>query len=62
VLAAACAWAGDAEGGLAHAEAALTAPWLDSSGWSLPADPMFTPLHQAAGFPRLLARLASRAS
>ena len=62
VLAAACAWAGDAAGGLAHAEEALTAPWLDSSGWSLPADPMFAPLRQAAGFPRLLARLASRAS
>ena len=62
VAAAACAWAGDAAGGLAHAEEALTAPWLDSSGWSLPADPMFTPLRQAAGFPRLLARLASRAS
>ena len=62
VLAAACGWAGDAAGGLAHAEEALTAPWLDSSGWSLPADPMFAPLRQAAGFPRLLARLASRAS
>ena len=62
VLAAACGWAGDPAAGLAHAEEALTVPWLDSSGWSLPVDPMFAPLRQAAGFPSLLARLASRAS
>lgn len=62
VVAAALGWAGDADAGVAHAETALAGAWADSTGWSLPADPMFAPLRQSAGYPRLLARLASRAS
>ena len=62
VVAAAQAWAGDADAGVAHAEGALTGAWADSTGWSLPADPMFAPLRGAPGYPRLLARLSSRAS
>ena len=62
VLAAAHAWSGDVAAGLALAEQALATPRPDGTGWSLPADPIFAPLRQAAGFARVLSRLASRAS
>jgi tetratricopeptide (TPR) repeat protein len=62
VMAAALGWAGNPDDGVAHAEAALSRAGTDSTGWSLPADPMFAPLRSSAGYPRLLARLASRAS
>jgi DNA-binding winged helix-turn-helix (wHTH) protein len=62
VLAAAHAWAGRAAEAMVHAEQAISTPQPDSSGWSLPADPMFAPLRAADGYPRLAARLASRAS
>jgi hypothetical protein len=62
VMAAALGWAGHPEDGVAHAETALAGAWADGTGWSLPADPMFAPLRAGGGYPRLLARLASRAS
>lgn len=62
VLAAAHAWAGRTDQGLALAEQAIDTPWPDTTGWSLPGEPMFAPLRQAAGYARLAARLASRAS
>ncbi len=62
LLAAAQAWAGRADDGLVVADQALTGSRPDSTGWSLPADPMFAPLRAAAGYARLAARLASRAS
>ena len=62
VLAAAQAWAGDADDGLAAADQALAGSRPDPTGWSLPADPMFAPLRAASGYARLAARLASRAA
>ena len=62
LLPAAQAWAGRADDGLVAAEQALAGSRPDATGWSLPADPMFAPLRAAAGYPRLAARLASRAS
>ena len=62
VLAAAHAWAGQPDEGLALAEQAIDTPRPDTTGWSLPAEPMFAPLRSAAGYARLAAHLASRAS
>ena len=62
LLAAALAWSGDVAGGIARAEHALDGQWPDSSGWSLPADPLFAPLRERAAAATLLARVASRAS
>ena len=62
VLAAAHAWAGRPDQGLALAEQAIDTPRPDTTGWSLPAEPMFAPLRSAAGYARLAAHLASRAS
>ena len=62
LLAAAQAWAGRADDGLVAADQALAGSRPDSTGWSLPADPMFAPLRAAAGYARLAARLSSRAS
>ena len=62
VVGAAEAWAGHSAAGLAHAERATAGAQPDAAGWSLPADPMFAPLRAADGYPRLAARLASRAS
>ena len=62
VLAAAHAWAGRADEGLTLAEQAIDTPRPDTTGWSLPAEPMFAPLRSAAGYARLAAHLASRAS
>lgn len=62
VLAAAHAWAGDAERGVTIVADALVAAAPDTTGWSLPAEPMFAPLRASAGYARLAARLAARAS
>lgn len=62
VLAAAEAWGGRPAEGLALAEQAIAGPVPDAAGWSLPADPIFTPLRAADGYARLAARLASRAA
>lgn len=62
LLAAAHGWGGHADEGLGIAEQALTGASPDSTGWSLPADPIFAPLRAAGGYARLAARLASRAA
>lgn len=62
VLAAAHAWGGHAAEGLAFAERAIATSLPDPTGWSLPADPMFSPLRAADGYARLAARLGTRAS
>lgn len=62
VLAAAEAWAHRPAEALALAERAIDGPVPDAAGWSLPADPMFAALRAADGYPRLAARLASRAA
>ena len=62
LLAAAHAWAGRADDGLVAADQALAGSRPDSTGWSLPADPMFAPLRAASGYARLAARLSSRAA
>jgi DNA-binding winged helix-turn-helix (wHTH) protein/Flp pilus assembly protein TadD len=62
LIAAAHAWTGRASEGLLAADQALAESGPDATGWSLPADPMFAPLRGAAGYARLAARLASRAS
>lgn len=62
VLAAAHGWAGDAERGIAIVTDAIAAAAPDTTGWSLPAEPMFAPLRNAAGYARLAAQLAARAS
>jgi tetratricopeptide (TPR) repeat protein len=62
LLAAAHAWGGRADEGLAVAEQALVTTSPDATGWSLPADPLFAPLRTATGYDRLAARLGSRAS
>ena len=62
VLAAASAWTGQPERALQHADRLLAMTPDDSSGWSLPADPMFAPLRRADGYARLAARLAARAA
>ena len=62
LLAAAHAWGGRANEGLAVAEQALVTTSPDATGWSLPADPLFAPLRAATGYGRLAARLGSRAS
>jgi DNA-binding winged helix-turn-helix (wHTH) protein len=62
VLAAAAAWSGEPSMALQHADRLLAMTPDDSSGWSLPADPMFAPLRRADGYARLAARLAARAA
>lgn len=62
VSAAALSWGGHATEALARVESAVSTDRPDSTGWSLPADPIFAPLRAASGYPRLAARLASRAS
>jgi len=62
LLAAAHGWRGDADTGLGTAEQVLAGASPDTTGWSLPADPIFAPLRAAPGFARLAARLASRAA
>ena len=49
LLAAAHAWGGRADEGLAVAEQALVTTSPDATGWSLPADPLFAPLRAAGG-------------
>ena len=62
LLAAAHAWGGDGAAALALAHAVLTESAPDATGWSLPADPMFTALRMLPGYARLASHLASRAS
>jgi DNA-binding winged helix-turn-helix (wHTH) protein len=62
LLAAALAWAGRPSDGLPHVESALATATPDPAAWSVPADPMFAPLRRDAGYARIAARLASRAS
>lgn len=62
VLASAEAWSGNATGGLALLDKALSTPAADATAWSLPAEPMFAPLRAADGYARLAARLAARAA
>ncbi|MGE0123673.1 MAG: winged helix-turn-helix domain-containing protein [Vicinamibacterales bacterium] len=62
LLAAAHGWSGRGADGLVVADQALVAAAADATGWSLPADPIFAPLRREAGWPRLAARLAARAS
>jgi DNA-binding winged helix-turn-helix (wHTH) protein len=62
VLAAAEAWSGRLSDAVQHAEHAIGGAVPDAAGWSIPADPIFTPLRTADGYARLAARLASRAA
>jgi hypothetical protein len=62
LLAAAHGWAGRGAEGLSIVAEALAGTSPEPLGWSLPADAMFAPLRATAGYDRVAARLASRAS